>query len=80
MSADITIVHMSKWSADVSSQCKCDDCQWQGPMVQLGKQLDETPDLNQRLSPGSVVPAGECPKCGAFAYLTGDQFHSGDCQ
>lgn len=23
----------------------------------------------QRLSPGSVIPAGECPVCGALSYL-----------
>ncbi len=30
--------------------------------------LDETPGLQQRLDPGSEVPAGECKKCGALTY------------
>ena len=25
-------------------------------------------DLGERLTPGSVTPAGECPECGAFCY------------
>jgi len=70
----------SRWSAGINDTCKCDDCQWSGAMQHLGKQLDETPGLNQRLDPGSVVPAGECPKCGSFAYLTGENFHGPDCQ
>ncbi|MCV7247671.1 hypothetical protein H7J07_05460 [Mycobacterium koreense] len=27
------------------------------------------PDLDERLEPGGVVPAGECPSCGALAYV-----------
>lgn len=26
-------------------------------------------DIEQRLDPGSTVPAGECPHCGALAYI-----------
>ncbi len=31
--------------------------------------LGEIKDLGQRLEPGSTVPLGECPECGALAYL-----------
>lgn len=31
--------------------------------------LEEVVDLNLRLDPGSEVPAGECPHCGALCYL-----------
>jgi hypothetical protein len=54
---------------DLTKACKCDNCNWRGPQAYLGKQLDETPDLNDRLDPGGEVPAGECPKCGCFAYF-----------
>ncbi len=50
-------------------QCKCDNCAWSGPESKLGRDLENTPDLDMRLDPGGVVPAGECPKCGALAYL-----------
>ena len=26
-------------------------------------------DLNQRMEPGGRMPAGQCPHCGALAYL-----------
>lgn len=45
---------------------KCDNCDWTGvPKVEL----EDIPDLAERLSAGSVVPSGECPKCGALCYL-----------
>jgi len=60
--------------------CKCDNCQWTGIESQLGKTLFQIHRLAERLDPGSVVPAGECPKCGSFAYLMGEQYHGDDCQ
>jgi len=43
----------------------CDNCAW------TGKTLDVQPihDLEERIAPGEVVPAGECPECGALAHL-----------
>lgn len=52
-------------------QVKCDDCDWVGP---LQNGLDVTPDLAERLEPGSVVPAGVCPECGALVYLSPKQY------
>lgn len=49
--------------------CQCDNCGWSGSMDDLRAQLDEVECGLERLDPGSVVPAGECPKCGAFAYI-----------
>lgn len=51
--------------------CGCDNCEWEGPQTELRCQLEDIPDLAQRLDVGSEVPAGECPKCGALAYLVG---------
>lgn len=47
--------------------CACDNCDWKGDI----EDLREPPALHlwERLEPGSTVPAGECPDCGAFAYL-----------
>ncbi len=48
--------------------CVCGNCSWQGPLA-AAKELAHVPELAQRLTPGDEVPAGECPKCGALAYL-----------
>lgn len=45
--------------------CTCEDCGWRGP----AEDLDWISDPSYRLDPGGVVPAGQCPECGALAYL-----------
>ena len=44
--------------------CKCDNCNWTG-------RDDETAHIrkySERVTPGGIAPAGECPDCGALAY------------
>lgn len=50
-----------------STLCLCDGCgyAWQPKDI---IPLEFTPDLNTRLDPGGVVPAGECPECHALVY------------
>lgn len=44
---------------------KCNNCGWKGnPKIEL----EDIPDLNQRLDAGSIVPSGECPKCLCLCY------------
>lgn len=50
----------------MSKRAQCDNCQWEGPE----HQLQEIQHLAQRVDAGGEVPAGECPKCGALAYIT----------
>lgn len=38
-------------------------------MQDLRAQLEEVESPLERLTPGSVVPAGECPDCGSLAYI-----------
>lgn len=47
--------------------CRCDNCDVQFPE----SELDPIQDLEQRLEPGGVVPAGQCPRCGALSYPAG---------
>ena len=47
---------------------RCDDCEWTG----LGHMLNQVSDIEERIDPGAEVPAGQCPKCGALAYVTED--------
>ena len=46
----------------------CDDCGWTGSKHGV-RQLDAIDELALRLDPSSIVPFGECPRCGAFVYL-----------
>lgn len=43
----------------------CDDCDWEGTATDV----NIAPDLEQRIDAGGEVPVGECPACGALAYL-----------
>ncbi len=49
--------------------CGCDNCGWQCWESDMPQGLAGIPDLWERLDPGGVVPAGECPRCGALSYL-----------
>lgn len=51
-------------SIDDDAPCHCGDCEWTGP----GSDLQMVTDIQERIDPGSTVPAGECPDCGALAY------------
>jgi hypothetical protein len=51
-----------------STPCKCDNC---GHKT-TARQLNPIEDAHLRLTPGGVVPAGECPACGCFAYIETD--------
>lgn len=48
-----------------ATACRCDNCDWTGP----ASELDDIADVQERLDPGGTVPAGQCPACGALAYL-----------
>ena len=47
------------------TQVKCDNCGWAGDV----SETEEYRDFWSRVDVGGEVPAGDCPKCGAFAYL-----------
>lgn len=46
--------------------CECDNCLWTGHT----DELRPIQDLAERVTPGGIKPAGECPECGALAYLS----------
>lgn len=50
---------------DRGDPVSCDNCDW------TGYERDTTyiNDYNERVDPGGVAPAGQCPKCGCLAYL-----------
>ena len=54
---------------DPDAPCECGNCDWKGAAAAL----DAIEDAQERLSPGETVPAGECPECGALAYLAKEE-------
>lgn len=52
----------------------CDNCRLYCAVTEL----DRVEDLEQRLDPGGVVPAGQCPSCGALSYLQTDRTEGAD--
>jgi hypothetical protein len=41
---------------------ECPDCDWTGTMDQLNR-LSEIENIDERVEPGELVPAGCCPNC-----------------
>ena len=56
-----------KATVDLEDCAVCDDC---GQVFQVAEDNDFAviPNLNERIAPGGMVPACECPKCGSLAY------------
>ena len=44
---------------------ECDNCGWKGDSADLG----EYRDVHERVAPGEIMPAGECPECQCSAHL-----------
>lgn len=47
---------------------RCDNCDWVGTEDDMGRQAHEIPKLFQRIAPGEIVPAGECPECECLCH------------
>jgi len=47
-----------------ASPCRCDNCDLVFP---YGK-LKDIENIYLRVEPGGIMPAGECPECGALCY------------
>ena len=62
----------------MSRRVECGDCDWTGTEDDID--LGSVEDLLQRIDPGSEVPAGECPKCGALCYVlrSDNDYNSGE--
>lgn len=44
---------------------RCQNCDW---MTKDINDVSEMVDMHERLSPGDIVPDGECPECGAAVF------------
>ena len=47
----------------------CNSCEWEGRF----QDVNPIKSIGDRIAPGEIVPAGECPKCGCLAHLTTDK-------
>lgn len=47
---------------------RCDNCDRKFSDDAFPEGIAGIPDLYSRLGPGGIVPAGECPNCGALCY------------
>ena len=47
----------------------CGNCEWAGTALDLKREIA---DIGERIAPGEVVPAGECPVCQALAYVVSE--------
>lgn len=52
-------------SLDRVALCRCGNCGTETPLEKLAP----IADAHLRITPGEETPAGECPECGALAYL-----------
>lgn len=50
---------------DDAARVSCDNCDWTG----TAEDLEMISDFEERVSAGFTCPAGQCPECGALAYL-----------
>lgn len=50
---------------DDSALCVCDNCQHEC----RADELEMVSDIQERITPGCIVPAGQCRECGALSYL-----------
>lgn len=46
------------------SYVACDNCDWEGDDDDLA-QID---DIFERVEPGEIMPAGQCPNCGSLCH------------
>lgn len=51
---------------------RCDNCDYEGD------QLNTIKDIFDRVDPGELMPAGECPECGALVHSDQDFVDAGN--
>ncbi len=62
----MTTSHVCHDGYSDSAPVHCEDCDWTGTLADV----DPIADIEQRISPGEIVPAGECPECGTLCYIS----------
>jgi hypothetical protein len=61
--------------------CKCQNCYGLDTVSDLGCQLWDVEHLTERISPGEIAPAGQCPDAGRWLiWPTPDKLLSVSCR
>jgi len=50
-------------------RCRCENCDFTCLEHNIAIRFPEIEGLGQRVLPGELVPAGECPLCGALMHI-----------
>lgn len=58
-------IYVGLGDADPETLASCGNCGAETPVGEL----DMVSDIQERVMAGEVMPAGQCPKCGALAHL-----------
>lgn len=70
MGGVLDISNLRRLKAEVSRdearrKVACADCDWTG----AEEECNPLQNISERVGPGEIMPAGECPECGAVAHL-----------
>ena len=57
---------------------ECGNCDWTGTIEDVEVSVKSIPHLFERTMPGEIMPAGECPECGALAHDIAQEERSTD--
>lgn len=52
---------------DDDERVACQGCDWEG----LASECGPIESIEERVSAGEIMPAGECPECGSVSHLSG---------
>ena len=55
-----------KFDLDDGAPVECENCDWVGK----AGEMDAINRLTERVAPGEIMPAGECPECGALCHIS----------
>jgi hypothetical protein len=69
---EVWIVRTREDVEQAANEHRCDNCKQHFAEEDL---INPIPDLQERLEPGSIVPSGECPLCGALCYPVNEPGH-----
>lgn len=62
---DRDILSVTLASSMGEPRCQCQNCDWQGSV----DKAEPIHDFWSRVAPGEIMPAGDCPECGALVHL-----------
>lgn len=59
----MAVMFTSELSEDLN--CTCNACKWEGKITEINNIIN----IEERLTAGGIIPAGECPQCRNLVYI-----------